>query len=87
MIIEKVTIRKYDIYDCAKWQMTVGNTIAAREKMCMTTKGLNQCFVCKKLFDYDDYPYLALVKNHKNVFVCENCAKKIIEGKNNEIHS
>ena len=34
-----------------------------------------------KSFNYDDYPYLALVKNHKNVFVCEDCAKKILEEK------
>lgn len=81
MIITKTTTRKYDIYDCAKWQMTAGNTIAQRERLHMSTKGLNQCFVCKKTFDYGDYPYLALVKNHKNVFVCEDCAKKILEDK------
>ena len=81
MIITKTTTRKYDIYDCAKWQKTVGNTIAGRERLRMSTKGLNQCFVCKKSFNYDDYPYLALVKNHKNVFVCEDCAKKILEEK------
>lgn len=79
MIVTKTTTRKYDNYDCAKWQMTVGNTISSREMMGMTTKGFNQCFVCKKNFNYDDYPYLALVKNHKNVFVCEGCAKKILE--------
>lgn len=82
MIITKTTTRKYDIYDCAKWQMTVGNTISSREKMGMSTKGLNQCFACKRIFNYDDYPYLSLVKNHKNVFVCEECAKKILEEKN-----
>lgn len=79
MIITKTTTRKYDIYDCAKWQMTVGNTISSIEKMGMTTKEFNRCFVCKRTFNYDDYPYLALVKNHKNVFVCEECAKKILE--------
>lgn len=82
MIATKITTRKYDIYDCAKWQMTVGNTISLRENMGMSTKGFNQCFVCKKKFNYDDYPYLALVKSHKNVFVCEECAKKILEEKN-----
>lgn len=82
MIINKTTTRKYDIYDCAKWKMTVGNTISSREKMGMSTKGLNQCFVCKKNLNYDEYPYLALVKNSKNVFVCEECAKKILEEKN-----
>ena len=81
MIITKTVARKYDIYDCAKWQMTVGNTIAGRERLHMSTKGMNQCFACKKTFNYDDYPYLALVKNHKNVFVCEDCAKKILEDK------
>ena len=81
MIISKTTTRKYDIYDCAKWEMTVGNTISSREKMGMSTNGFNQCFVCKKAFDYNDYPYLALVKNHKNVFVCEECAKSILEEK------
>ena len=50
MIITKTTTRKYEIYDCAKWQMTVGNTISSREKMGMSTKGLNQCFVCKREF-------------------------------------
>lgn len=82
MIITKTTTRKYDIYDCAKWQMTVGKTISSREKIGMSTRGLNQCFVCKKSFNYDDYPYLALVKNHKNVFVCEECHKRILEEKN-----
>lgn len=81
MIITKTTTRKYDIYDCAKWQMTVGKTISSREKIGMSTRGLNQCFVCKKSFNYDDYPYLALVKNHKNVFVCEECHKRILEEK------
>lgn len=84
MIITKTTTRKYDIYDCAKWQMTVGKTISSREKMGMSNKGLDQCFACKKSFNYDDYPYLALVKNHKNVFVCEECAKRILEEKNEQ---
>ena len=78
MIVTKTTTRNYDIYDCAKWQMTVGNTIAAREKVHMSTNGLNSCFACKRSLNYDEYPYLALVKNHKNVFVCENCANKIL---------
>lgn len=42
MIITKTTTRKYDIYDCAKWQMTVGKTISLREKIGMQNKGLNQ---------------------------------------------
>lgn len=81
MIITKITTRKYDLYVCAKWQMTVGNTIAGRKRLHMSTKGLDHCFACNKTFDYKDYPYLALVKNHRNVFVCEDCAKKILEEK------
>lgn len=50
MIITKTTTRTYEIYDCAKWDMTVGDTITKREKVGMKSKGLDKCFACKKNF-------------------------------------
>ena len=77
MIITKTTTRTYEIYDCAEWDMTVGDTITKREKVGMKSKGLDKCFACKKNFEPSDYPYLALIRNHKNMFICEDCARKV----------
>lgn len=77
MKITKTTTKTYDIYDCAKWGMSVGDTIVRREKVGMKSKGFDKCFACNKKFNYDDYPYLALVRGHKNVFICEECAKQV----------
>lgn len=77
MKITKTTTKTYDIYDCAKWQMTVGNTIVNRERVGMKSRGFDKCFICKKNFNSDEYPYLALIRNHANAFICEDCARKV----------
>lgn len=77
MKITKTTTRTYEIYNCAKWNMSVGDTIYHRERVGMKSKGFDKCFICGKQFLASDYPYLAIVRNHANVFICEDCAKKI----------
>lgn len=59
--------------------MIITKNTARRYDICIKTKGLNECFVCKKNFNYDEYPFLELVRNHNNVFICKECAKKILE--------
>lgn len=34
-------------------------------------------FVCGYKFGNEEYPYLALIKNYKNQFICEKCAEKV----------
>lgn len=77
MKITKTTTKTYDIYDCAKWQMTVGDTILKREQIGMKTKGFDKCFICKHKFNPSEIPYLALIRTHPNVFICKDCAKKV----------
>ena len=79
MKITKTITKTYEIYDCAKWEMTVGDTIQRREKAGMKNKGLDKCFACGHKFQSEDIPYLALIRNHANMFVCEKCAGKIKE--------
>lgn len=77
MKINRTTTKTYDIFDCAKWEMSVGDTILKREMIGMKSGGLDKCFSCKKKFESTDYPYLALIRNHKNMFICEECARKV----------
>lgn len=77
MKITKTTTKTYDVYDCAKWRMSIGDTIISREKVGMKTRDFDKCFICKKKFEYNDFPYLALIRGHKNSFICEDCAKKV----------
>jgi hypothetical protein len=77
MIIKKTSTKTYDIYDCAKWGMTVKNTISAREQKGMKSAGLDKCFICGKRFDGDYLPYLALIRGHKNQFICDECAESV----------
>lgn len=78
MKIKKTTTRTYEIYDCVKWEMSVGETIIKREKVGMKNKGLDKCFCCGINFSSNYIPYLALVRNHKNVFICEECANEVL---------
>lgn len=77
MKITKTITRTYNLYDCVKWGMTATETIKKRKEKSMPVKGLGKCFVCEKKFETDEYPYLALVKKHENMFVCKDCARKI----------
>ena len=79
MIVKKITSKNYDIYDCAKWEMTVKDTIKKRREVGLKTKGLDRCFVCDKKFEGDDFPYLAMIRNYSNQFICDDCANKIIK--------
>ena len=40
-------------------------------------RGLSKCFVCNQEFDRSDKVYLTMVKGHKNVFLCGNCAARV----------
>lgn len=83
MKITKRFTRKYEVYDCAEWMSTFGDTISYRKTLGLNNKGLSKCFICGKKFNDDEYPYLAAVKNHKNVFICKDCAKEV---KSNDIY-
>ena len=77
MIITKTTIKTYEIYDCAKWEISVGETIIRREAIGMKTKGYDKCFACGHKFQSYDFPYLGLIRNHSNEFICIDCARKV----------
>lgn len=77
MKITKTTIKTYEIYDCAKWEMSIGETIVRREKVGMKTRGYDKCFACGHKFKSDDFPYLGLIRNHSNEFICTDCARKV----------
>ena len=40
-------------------------------------RGFSKCFVCGHKFDRAEDAYLAHVKNHKNVFLCKDCARLV----------
>ena len=86
MIIKKTTTKAYEVYNCAKWQMTVKDTIGQRAHMGLKTKGLDKCFICGKGFEGDDFPYLALIRNHNNEFICVNCAEQVMKGDRDGVH-
>ena len=54
MKINRTTTKTYDIFDCAKWEMSVGATILKREMIGMKSGGLDKCFSCKKKFESTD---------------------------------
>ena len=77
MKITKTTTKTYEIYGCVKWEMTVGDTLKRREEAGVKSKGLDKCFVCGKKFHSEETPYLALIKNHSNMLICEKCAEGV----------
>ena len=77
MKITKTIKYTYNLYDCAKWGMTATETIQKRKEASIPVKGLDRCFVCKKKFEIDEYPYLALIEKHNNEFICKDCARKV----------
>lgn len=84
MKITKTIVRTYNIYDCAKWGMTIGDTVKRRERAGIKTAIEDKCFVCGYKFKFVDFPNLALIRNHTNEFVCEKCARKIKESIKND---
>lgn len=77
MKISKTTVRNYEIYDCAKWQSTIGETLMFRQQHGIKNRGLDKCFACGYEFDSEEEPYLGLIKNHSNQFICRECAMKV----------
>ena len=45
--------------------------------MPLEKRGFSKCFICGHKFDRSEDAYLAHVKNHKNVFLCEGCFKLV----------
>lgn len=77
MEVVKTTVRKFDVYDCVKWGTTVGDTLSFRDEHGIKNRGLDKCFICGYKFPPDEFPYLGLIKNHANQFICRNCAEKV----------
>ena len=79
--IKKIYTKTYDCYEAVKWEETFGETIETRNRVLGENydKFLEKCFMCDYKFKYNDIPWLGLVKNHKNVFLCETCGKIIHE--------
>ena len=77
MKITKTIVREYEICDFAKWSQTIGETLTFRESRGIKNRGLDKCFACGYKFENEEYPYLALIKNYKNQFICEKCAEKV----------
>lgn len=69
--------RNYEIYDCAKWQSTIGETLMFRQSLGVKNRGLDKCFACGYKFGSEEKPYLGLIKNHSNQFICRECAMKV----------
>lgn len=42
MKISKTTVRNYEIYDCAKWQSTIGETLMFRQSLGVKNRGLDK---------------------------------------------
>ena len=40
-------------------------------------RGFSKCFVCNQHFSREDDVYIAMVKWHRNVFLCGNCAARV----------
>lgn len=82
MKITKTIVRTFDIYNCVKWNYSVGDTIAVRDKNKIKSNHLLKCFICNHEFNSDEFPYLAFVSNYKNQFICETCANMVIKENN-----
>ena len=78
MKIIKTTTKTYEIYDCIKWGMSVGETITKREEVGMKSNELDKCFACGLHFSSNYIPYLAFIKNHKNAFICKACSNEVL---------
>lgn len=81
MKITRTFSKTYDIYDAAPWNFTYQDTMESRRKIFGTEQdnALKKCFMCGCEFKDEDIPWLGLVKNYKNVFLCECCGKKVTE--------
>lgn len=83
MKVSKTHTKTYDIYESVEWESTFGETMEIRNKTFGSKhdKFLEKCFVCGHKFENSEVPWLGLVRNHKNVFLCEDCGKKVQDGK------
>lgn len=54
MKISKTTVRNYEIYDCAKWQNTIGETLMFRQQHGIKNRGLDKCFACGYKFGSEE---------------------------------
>ena len=77
MKITKTTTKIYEIYDCGKWSTTFAEVMEIRERIGKKSKGGDKCFACGYKFQPDDVPYLGLIRNYHNMFVCTDCARKV----------
>lgn len=77
MEVTKTIVRKYDVYDCAKWEVTIGETLSFREEHGIRNRGLDKCFICGYKFAHNEKPFLGFIKNHANQFICAKCAEKV----------
>ena len=77
--ITRTYTKTYDCYEAVKWGYTFGDTMESRNKTFGKNhdKGLEKCFMCGYKFKDRDIPWLGFVKNHKNVFLCEDCGKAV----------
>jgi hypothetical protein len=78
MRITKITKKNYEVTECGKLSTTFGRFCEIREKMEAPYGRYKKCFICNKEFKNDDIPYLAIIKNEHNSFICEECSKKVI---------
>ena len=86
MIVKKTYTKIYEIIDCSKWNGTLGETKKRAQELGVHEHDIDKCFVCEHKFTDDDYPYLAIFKGRKNDFICEECAKKVKSGQDQEIN-
>lgn len=65
-ITNAVMFSKYgDVEDRAK---ALGDPLERR--------GFSRCFVCGHKFEREEWVFLAIIKNHKNMFICKDCHQK-----------
>lgn len=78
--ITKTYTKTYDCYEAVEWETTFGETMETRNNFFGSNhdKFLEKCFMCGYKFKDSDVPWLGLVKNHKNVFLCKDCGKIVL---------
>ena len=55
----------------------IGETLMFRQSLGVKNRGLDKCFACGYKFGSEEKPYLGLIKNHSNQFICRECAMKV----------
>ena len=75
--VVKRSIKRYQITNAAAFSKYGDVEDRAKELgVPLERRGLSRCFACGHKFEREEWVFLAIIKNHKHMFICKDCDQK-----------